>query len=225
MKLGDIEIIPGVVIDNNDPLKGGRVKACAPGLFDTSTMDVDDLLWISPWMMTGFQSYSKLEINSKIWILHNIKNYFEYWYVPMFELNECSPEVTDEEMDIIMSREVNGNKVQVYFSRSEGFKIINGNNCIVLNSDGNLNIRTNGTQISSDSNYIKLIKEGEEEFSAVKAEKLMSLLNTLSIDLSNIGLACGLNPYTASLSKDLINASSHISESLDEIKSSTVKIS
>jgi hypothetical protein len=68
MTLGDFEIIPGVVISNDDPLNQGRVRACAPGLFDTTTMDMDDLFWINPFMMMGHQTFSKLEINSKIWI-------------------------------------------------------------------------------------------------------------------------------------------------------------
>ena len=38
MTLGDFEILPGVVINVDDPLNQGRVKACSPGLFDTSTI-------------------------------------------------------------------------------------------------------------------------------------------------------------------------------------------
>ena len=65
MTLGDFEILPGVVINVDDPLNQGRVKACAPGLFDTSTMEMDDLFWINPFMMIGQQSFSKMELNSK----------------------------------------------------------------------------------------------------------------------------------------------------------------
>ena len=43
MTLGDFEILPGVVIDNEDPMNQYRVKACSPGLFDTSTMDKEDI--------------------------------------------------------------------------------------------------------------------------------------------------------------------------------------
>lgn len=225
MTLGDIEILPGVVIDNADPLNYGRVKACAPGLFDTSTMDKEDLFWISPFLMIGYQGFSKMEINSKIWILHNTKNYFEYWYIPMFELNGNSPEVSQTDSDIIVSRSINGDKVQFYYSREDGFRLVNGDNYIVLDTNGNFSQRSNGTSIISNSDNIKLIKEGEDEYSAVKCENLMALLNTLSADISNIANICSMNPYTANLSAYFLQMSSNISNSLDDIKSNVVKIS
>lgn len=225
MTLGDIEILPGVVIDNADPLNYGRVKACAPGLFDTSTMDKEDLFWISPFLMTGYQGFSKLEINSKIWILHNTKNYFEYWYIPMFELNANSPQVSQSDADILISRSINGDKVQLYYSREDGFRLINGDNSIILDTNGNFSVKSNGTSITSNSDNIKLIKDGEEEYSAVKCENLMSLLNTLSTDLSNIGSICSMNPYTANLSTYFMDAANNIANSIDDIKSEVVKIS
>ena len=225
MTLGDIEILPGVVIDNADPLNYGRVKACAPGLFDTSTMDKEDLFWISPFLMIGYQGFSKMEINSKIWILHNTKNYFEYWYIPMFELNGNSPEVSQTDSDIIVSRSINGDKVQFYYSREDGFKLVNGDNYIILDTNGNYSQRSNGTSIISNSDNIKLIKEGEDEYSAVKCENLMALLNTLSSDISNIANICSMNPYTANLSTYFLQMSTNIEDSLDDIKSNVVKIS
>lgn len=225
MTLGDIEILPGVVIDNADPLNYGRVKACAPGLFDTSTMDKEDLFWISPFLMVGYQGFSKMEINSKIWILHNTKNYFEYWYIPMFELNGNSPEVSQTDSDIIVSRSINGDKVQFYYSREDGFRLINGDNSIILDTNGNFSVKSNGTSITSNSDNIKLIKEGEDEYSAVKCENLMALLNTLSADISNIANICSMNPYTANLSTYFLQMSTNIEDSLDDIKSNVVKIS
>ena len=74
MTLADFELTPGIVITSDDPENLGRVKAASPGIFDTNTMSQDDMFWISPFMMTGQQSFSKLEIGSKIWILHNKKN-------------------------------------------------------------------------------------------------------------------------------------------------------
>ena len=152
MTLGDFEILPGVVIKTDDPLNQGRVKACAPGLFDTSTMEVDDLFWINPFMMIGQQSFSKMELNSKIWILHNPANYFEYWYIPMFEINENSPEVMNMNSDVLLSRSINGDIVQLYYSKEEGFNLNIGNNHIKLTSDAKVDIAAFATDVKSTQN-------------------------------------------------------------------------
>lgn len=224
MNLGDFEILPGVVISNDDPLNQGRVKACAPTLF-TQDMNVDDLFWINPFCMFGFQSFSKLEINSKIWILHNVNNYFEYWYIPMFEINNNMPNVTDTNADVVMSRSIAGEKVQLYYSQNEGFNLVNGNNKINLSNVGNLNIESNNTYIKANENGIELSKKDENIYHTVKAEELINILNTFCGDLQTIATTCATNPFTAQLSIGLSNAANKLQANLNNIKSDFVKIS
>jgi len=225
MTLGDFEIIPGVVISNEDPLNQGRVRACAPGLFDTSTMDIDDLFWINPFMMMGHQTFSKLEINSKIWILHNVNNYFEYWYIPMFEINENAPQVHNENADIMLSRSINGNTVQLYFSPENGYNIVIGENRVQLSSDGDFNVVAQDAVISANSDGIKLTKYNSDTYSATKAEPLISALNGFCADLQTLSMTAVANPWTASLGVPLYQAVIKFQKQLQGIKSDFVKIS
>lgn len=225
MTLGDFEIIPGVVISNDDPLNQGRVRACAPGLFDTTTMDMDDLFWINPFMMMGHQTFSKLEINSKIWILHNPNNYFEYWYIPMFEINENAPGVHKENADVMMSRSISGQTVQLYYSPENGYNIIIGDNKVQLAADGQLNIVAQDAVITANSDSITLSKYEAETFSATKAEPLISALSGFCNDLQTIAFSAVYNPYTAPLGIPLYEAVIKFQGQLEGIKSDFVKIS
>lgn len=225
MTLGDFEIIPGVVISNDDPLNQGRVRACAPGLFDTSTMDIEDLFWINPFMMIGQQSFSKLEINAKIWILHNVNNYFEYWYIPMFEINENSPEVQKDKSDVLFARSINGESVQLFYTPENGFNLKIGQNMLQLSSSGDLNIVAGNAVIIGNSDGIKLSKYNAPTYSATKAEPLISALNGFCADLQTLALTAAFNPFTAGLSLPLYNAVTNFQSKLQGIKSGFVKIS
>jgi hypothetical protein len=225
MTLGDFEIIPGVVIDANDPLNEGRVKACAPGLFDTSEMDKEDLFWINPLMMIGHQSFSRLEINSKIWILHNSDNYFEYWYIPMFEINENAPKVQNSNADVMLSRSINGETVQLYYSPDDGYNIVIGDNRLQLSSEGDFNVVASDAVITANSDGIKLTKYNSDIYSVTKAEPLINILNEFCIDLETLSMTASANPYTANIAVPLFQASSKLQKALQSIKSDFVKIS
>ena len=225
MTLGDFEILPGVVINADDPLKQGRVKACAPGLFDTSNMEMDDLFWINPFMMIGQQSFSKMELNSKIWILHNNANYFEYWYIPMFEINENSPEVMDMSADVLLSRSINGDTVQLYYSKEDGFNLNIGSNHIKLSSNAKLDMVAGSAQITANESGINLQQKDQELHPAAKADEIISALNTFCIDLTSVANAAIGNPFTACLGVPLMNAVRKLQPKLDSFKSNFVNIS
>lgn len=225
MTLADFELNPGIVITSDDPENLGRVKASSPGIFDTETMSEDDMFWISPFMMTGQQSFSKLEIGTKIWILHNKNNYYEYWYIPMFEINENSPNVQSESADVLMARSEKGNLNQIYYSPEEGYNIVNGENKIQLNQLGNLNIKTNETNITTTPDNISLTKNGVDIQSATLAEPLIDICNLLCESLYKLTIVSALNPYTANQAPMLYDIHNTLQENINKIKSNVVKIS
>lgn len=225
MTLADFEILPGVVINTDDPLNQGRVKACAPGLFDTSTMEVDDLFWINPFMMIGQQSFSKMELNSKIWILHNIHNYFEYWYIPMFEINQNSPEVMSTTSDVLLSRSINGEIVQLYYSKDTGFNLNIGDNHINLSSEGILNINASGAVITASKSGINLQQADQQLHPAAKADEIVKALGEFCANLTSIATAATSSPYTACLASPIMSASKSLQSKLESFKSTFVNIS
>lgn len=226
MTLGDFEILPGVVISNNDPLNQGRVKAVAPGLFDTSTMSEEDLFWINPFMMIGYQSFSKMEISSKIWILHNKNNYFEYWYIPMFEINSHAPQgAAQTDSDVMLSRSVGGETVQLFYDRNNGFNIVVGGNKVNLLPNGAFHVIANDANITADSSGITLSKSGAETYYATKAEPLISLLSEHCAALMKISSLTLSSPFTAPLGEPIMKAATDLQNKLQDIKSDFVKIS
>ena len=58
----------------------------------------------------------------------------------MFEINENSPEVMNMNSDLLLSRSINGDIVQLYYSKEEGFNLNIGNNHIKLTSDAKVDI-------------------------------------------------------------------------------------
>lgn len=225
MTLGDLELIPGVVIDVSDPLNQGRVKAVAPGVFDTSTMGVEDLFWINPFMMTGHQTFSKLEINSKIWILHNSKNYFEYWYIPMFEFSNIQSDNAAVKGDVVYSRSVGGNKVSMEYNEETGTTISNGATSINVDPD---NISANAVKdlkLLGENIYIGKGMD-DTKYHIARAEAVQKALN----NIGNAFVICaGISaavPFTSPISASLLTTGMLFNNNpaFDDIPSPNIKI-
>jgi hypothetical protein len=194
MTLSDFVIVPGVVIYNSDPLNQGRVKACAPGLFDTATMKVEEMLWINPFCMTGQQTFSKMHVNSKIWILHNKNNYFEYWYIPMFEVNENAPQNGNSDADVLFARSVGGQSVQMYYSANAGTQIKNGDAGVQIKPSGDATLGSGNASVDCSADGSVNIGGDGDKYHVVKGEYLVELLESLAADFSTISNACYATP-------------------------------
>ena len=106
MKLSNVEISPGVIVDAKDPEKLGRVKINAPALMRgnesgdhfgvVDKIDNNVLPWIYPMMMNRYQMFSKELEGMKVWVINNTENYNEYWYIPMFDYIDVTEEIVSE---------------------------------------------------------------------------------------------------------------------------------
>lgn len=249
MLLANFEIVPGIVVDNNDPLGLGRVKAVAPCLFDNSTMENDDLIWVNPFCMNGQQTFSKLRPDSKIWILYNKENYFEYWYIPMFEFNNTFPTDGNDDSDVLISRSSGGSKINMYYSPKTGINIKNGTthylqlgpngDTVLANEYGGINISGEGcvyigsAYMADDSGSIQsAIEQGraigdgglpKKIYKAVYGEALVKKLQNLSAGLN--ACAQGLNGnwlITNTPGNALAACAKELSDNLDTILSGKV---
>ena len=117
MKLADVEMIPGVVVDDEDPKFLGRLKISAPGEFEVDSMDINDMFWVYPFPVGGYQSFSHMLKGSKVWLIKNTKNYYEYWYLPYFEMNANTFNLVNSkkkyDADVLVSRSDGSNNIQM----------------------------------------------------------------------------------------------------------------
>lgn len=82
--------LPGIVVNNNDPLKQGRIKVNIPGMFDTGPGDdTSNLPWVSAFVPPGLgsspnvESLNVPELKSQVWIIFPFGNLNQPFYTSM----------------------------------------------------------------------------------------------------------------------------------------------
>jgi hypothetical protein len=143
----------------------------------------------------------------------------------MFEINENAPKVQNSNADVMLSRSINGETVQLYYSPDDGYNIVIGDNRLQLSSEGDFNVVASDAVITANSHGIKLTKYNSDIYSVTKAEPLINILNEFCIDLETLSMTASANPYTANIAVPLFQASSKLQKALQSIKSDFVKIS
>ena len=234
MKLGDINILPGAVVDIEDPKFIGRVKAAAPGLFDESVMSKDSFPWIYPVNIPGYQRFSTLREGSKIWILVVGDDCREFWYLPMFELTGDTRDIISSEEDdykdaeVLLSRNNGNMAVYIYYVPSKGIMIQNSENTFInLTKDNKIIIKSDdGEFLIKDSTIY--IGNGSGDFSnaepAVLGDKLQKVINAITnyISILQTTMQSAYNPpmvaaATAPKFAELENISSSINYLSDNV--------
>ena len=215
----DIEAIPGVVIDSEDPDNLLRVKAAVPGLFDPGTMKNEALPWIYRFPMCGYQQYSKLMTGTRIWVLRNTKNYYEFWYIPFSDLNDNTLRAAKSEADVLISRYTGEADAQLYYNKEEGFKTILGANYMQIDPNGNTINMSNGYSSKVYGEHYYAGKDGGSYEPMVLGDKLVDLFKQLSSDLDALASAAESSPYTAQLSAPIRNIKLNIDNKYSEITS------
>ena len=214
MKLADVEMIPGVVVDDEDPKFLGRLKISAPGEFDVDSMDINDMFWVYPFPVGGYQSFSHMLKGSKVWLIKNTKNYYEYWYLPYFEMNANTFNLVNSnkkyDADVIVSRSDGSNNIQMYYNPEDGFNQKIGFASINIMPDGTISITTGGAAPSAgtfhtNSKNNEIGYDGGEyprQF-AVMGENLHKLLDELNGKFKTLATTAAPCPYTSHLAKTL----------------------
>lgn len=207
MELKDYKVLPGIVIDVSDPKYIGRCKADCPGLFDSSVMNKEGLPWIYPFTMQGYQRFSKLRVGSKIWIFTD-KDYKEFWYMPMFQLNDDTKGITSsndtdyQESEVLLSRTAGAMGVYIYYSPSEGIVLKNGDNSsIIMTPNNEIHIKCGDAEVTLKNNHVYTGNgDTESTEAAVNGETLAKLLGALRSQFLVLYAASMKDCFTASLS-------------------------
>lgn len=220
MKFKDVELLPGVVVDVDDPKKIGRVKATIPGVFDSTVMNKEGLPWIYPITMAGYQWFSKLNEGSKIWVFKTENNYKEFWYIPLYELHGDVREIIgakyDEDSDVLIARNAGSNSIYFYATESEGIKAKVGEDGeINIDKDGQIIIRNSDGYVKIEGGKVYIGKKGAKE-KAVLGDTLQKLLDDFCKDI-NTACVNGSNAFTATLCQGLVQAATSLSTQLHTI--------
>ena len=222
MKLSEAELLPGVCIDIKDPTYLGRVKAEVPTVFNSQEMSKEGLPWIYPLNLNGYQSFSALREGSKIWVLKD-KDNTEFWYWPMFELNEDVREIisSDEsdyiESEVVFARNMGTSSVYLYFNPTEGIMLKCGDNSLInITPNNEIFVKAGDGRVTIKNDHV-YIGDGEEGEPAVLGDKLKNLLQEMSSIFGGMSAKCA-NPYNLpALAPDFLQLQSKISTALPQL--------
>jgi len=228
MKLNECEVLPGIVIDIEDPKHIGRVKAMVPTWFDADVMEKEALPWIWPFGMAGYQRFSKLELGRKIWVLHNKENDLEYWYWPMFEEIEQTKPIIDQydSTEILLARGGGeSGDVLIYYNDTDGIILKIGETKININSEKEIHITDGTSSFDIVGSNITIGKQDNLE-QTVMGETLQKALIDFAGKIKNAGQKMSSsNPYVSPHGPDFVSAADTFKSDLQNILSDTVKIS
>lgn len=227
MKLANCEILPGVVVDANDPKKMGRIKAVVPGLFDNSTMDVEDMFWVIPFSCNGYQRVSKPMEGQKVWVLQDPSNEYEYYYIPRWESNTNTVVAQqDDDYDVLVSRSGEVAGQQMYYSMQQGFVTRIGQIAsTTMSQDGNIENLSNGVEVSIKSSKVYCGTKDQASHPMVLGDELYTLLGNLESGLNKTKQLAQANMYTSTLVPGLEACEKAIANILEKIKSDTCFVS
>lgn len=228
MKLKDIELVPGVVINANDPEHIGRVKAVVPGIFDTS-MSEEALPWIHPLTMAGYQQFSKLQRGSGIWLFKNmLGDMRELWYIPMFQLYCDASDIVSmgKDSDIIFSRIGGPDSANFRYVAGEGMVMnVGDDNSLSMKSDGTMSLKSGGTHMSMGSGRFT-IGDPKSAQNMVLGNNLTSLLENLKGNIEKVAsIAASTGGDVSPLSTPLSETVAQLDEDIKNILSSVGKVS
>lgn len=215
MKFKNVELLPGIIIDANDPKQIGRVKCDVPTVFDSSTMDKDGLPWIYPLTQPGFQRWSTPIKGHKVWVFKTTDNYQEFWYIPMPETTNSTKSLITgddyENAEVLISRDIGTQSVSVFYTESQGFKIKLGTAEINITPEQEIILSVQGAkvQLKNGKVYTGSGAEGEH---AAKGDTLQQLLENLQNKLMQASSEASQNPFTATLAQPLMDCGNAIGD-------------
>jgi hypothetical protein len=227
MKLKDIELLPGEIVSVDDPNHIGRIKANVPTLFDSSKMNPDGMPWIYKLTIPGYQNFSSMQPGERVWVIKNLNNYNEFWYIPMPQMNDAVKSIltaSDDDYinsDILINRQIGDNNIQLHYTPTTGMHL-------QINDKLSLNIHPdNGITMTNDEEIIHIepdkisIGTGEKSTPAVRYDDFQKLMNNLNSAMNNLANLSRTTPYTQALGPGFTQAANAISSAAVDACSAT----
>ena len=200
MKLHKAKIRQGNLME---VLENGVIKASAPGLFSFSD-DPAKLPPIMPWQIgSNCNSFSKPKLYENIWIMNFLDNPTQlYWFRKDRVSDNSNINITEENVEILCNRDVNGEWATIYFSDGSGWVISKGVSLITINGDGNIILDTglDKRAISISPESIALgTASGKASHPAAYGDEVVDVLSLIVSMLKQIQLVAMPNPHTMAI--------------------------
>lgn len=223
MKYSDLEEYVGIIIEDNDPEHLGRVKCTIPGLFDTRHTPKDTIPWVYPRSNGGNQnSYVPPRLGQKVRVISNTKNYNEFWYEPMYELNNDVRNLIEGEQNgyVLLSTNSGQLKQQMFANETHGIVLSQNDSKIQLEPTGNVRIVgcEGSTGLLVENTQVKLGNVSQDGQQTILGDELETLLSGLSSALGKAGEKAQAVPYVIEIAQDLMDAAKAIDDALPKIK-------
>ncbi len=202
MNLSDYELFPGVVQSVKDDECLGRIKVSLSSGESASNTQIEAMPWAYPISMTGtYQGFSKLLEGSKVWVLRNKIDNLELWYWPMADYNKNTQDIIDsyDNVDILISRDMGGKNVYIYYKDSEGIVVSIGQSKVTINDKGEVVLGTGQSNIKLAGENVLLNTEDTTNH-AVRCEPLTECLNKILECLNGIQMAASQSGFTQHIS-------------------------
>ena len=227
IRFEDIEIMPGVVIKNDDPKRLGRIKVSVPLWFTTETMHINAINWVYPMIMHRFQSFSKMELGRTVWVLHEKNNYYDYQYIPMFEINEDMKKILEtsyNNTEVIFSRLKGDVTAQLYYNDDEGIVMKYANTFMTINSENQIILSDGDCSMAIKGSQVHLGKDNGQKERAVMGETLKSVLTDLATGINTIGSKLSPVPNSGAAVAECTKVSQNFTSKLNDILTDDVYI-
>lgn len=224
MKLEKAIIRPGTVLQ---VINDGSIKASSPGLF-SFTEDLSKLPPINPWQIgSNSNSFSKPLEGDEVWIINFADNPLQlYWFRKDKAINNELLNSEDENIEVLCSRDMNGEWATIYLSDGSGWIISKGESIIQIKPNGSIQLNTGFEHRVIDINTqgISIGSEGKSAHPAVYGDVLVEILIALIATLKKIQLVSTPNPYTMAIGTILQTSLPTFEEKISNLLSNHVTL-
>lgn len=206
MDLLDYELLPGVVASVKDEELLGRIKVSLPGAETPANCQLEAMPWCYPLYMTGtYQGFTKMVDGAKVWVLRNKTDKLEMWYWPMFDLNPNTQSIIAEydNPDVLISRDLGGQNVYIYYTDGQGIWLSIGGAKINITPKGSIELESSGgatVKLEGENVYINT---DSMEYNGVREQPLTNCLNKISQCLESINITSQASWTTAHIFEKL----------------------
>lgn len=229
MNMNDLELIPAVIINANDPDKLGRVQCGALNEMDTSSMEKDLLPWCMPFSMGGAQRYSQPLEKQKCWLLKNKKSPNTYWWIPAPDMIGDTQNIINEKsennVDVLHLRKSGGTTMMQTADDINGYSMKTSTSHISVGQNGSSDIGAKDAEVRLNNGKIEIEAGSEGLQRTLLGDNVVNLFLDMAAAFEQMGRIC-INPGSWALSPlgpEFFNLAQKINSVRDSLQSQTVK--